>query len=283
MGSKVCTMPYIDSILEKLRQGDPDFIQAFGRHVHWGYWENSTPSGGVADYRDAAERLTRSVCDAARITDSMRVLDVGCGVGGTLASLDGRCADLTIVGLNIDGRQLDWARKHVTPGGRNVVGFIEGDACRLPFQDGSFDVLLAVECIYHFPSRTEFLKEAHRVLRPGGRLTFSDFVPRAAALPVLALLASFFYGSFVRHLGSFSFPSTLSQYRVLARRAGFSALECDDITPHTLPTYAEQRRLQNRMDRCGADAARATALTEWISRAGLLRYLILSCDRRCPG
>lgn len=283
MGSKVYTMPYIESILEKLRQGDPDFIQAFGRHVHWGYWENSAPAGGVADYGAAAERLTRRVCDAARITDSMRVLDVGCGVGGTLASLNGRCANLTIMGLNIDGRQLEWARQHVIPRGRNVVGFIGGDACRLPFADGSFDVVLAVECIYHFPSRTAFLKEAHRVLRPGGRLTFSDFVPRGAALPVLALLASFFYGSFVRHLGSLRLPCTLSQYRTLARRAGFSALECDDITLHTLPTYAEQRRLQNRMDTCSTDAARATTLTQWISRAGLLRYLILSCDRRGSG
>jgi hypothetical protein len=108
-------------------------------------------------------------------------------------------------------------------------------------------------------------------------------VPRAAALPVLAFLGPFFYGSFVRHLGSLTFPSTLSRYEALARRAGFSALECDDITPHTLPTYAEQRRLQNRMDACGTDAARATALTQWISRAGLLRYLILSCDRRDSG
>jgi len=283
MGSRVYALPYIDLILEKLRQGDPDFIQAFGRHVHWGYWDDSAPAGGIADYRDAAERLTRRVCGAAGITDSMRVLDVGCGVGGTLASLNGRCANLTLMGLNIDERQLEWARQHVIPRGRNVVGFIGGDACRLPFADGAFDVVLAVECIYHFPSKAAFLKEAHRVLRPGGRLTFSDFVPRGAALPVLAVLACFFYGSFVRHLGSLSFPSTLSQYRALVRRAGFSALECDDITLHTLPTYAEQRRLQGRMDRCGADAARATAVTEWISRAGFLRYLILSCDRRYSG
>src|SRR5438034_5931485 len=45
----------------------------------------------------------------------------------------------------------------------------EADACALPFPDASFDRVLAVECIFHFPSRLRFLKEAARVLKPGGR------------------------------------------------------------------------------------------------------------------
>lgn len=282
MGSKMQPMPYIDFLLEKLWQGDGDFVQAFGRHLHWGYWDGRA-AGTLADFAEAAERMTRRMCQAAGIRNGMRVLDAGCGLGGTLASLNVRFADLAMVGLNIDGRQLDWARQHVLPKGRNAVGFIQANACRLPFADRSFDVVLAVECIFHFPSRTRFLREAHRVLRPGGRLTLSDFVPRGAALPALALLLPFFSGAFTRFYGNLKAPCTLSRYRALARRARFSALAYDDITSHTLPTYAALRRFRRKREAHGADEARATGCIEWMSRAGLVRYVILSCDRNDSG
>src|SRR5262249_40386438 len=131
---------------------------AFARHVHWGYWPDPAAADGSAeDYARAAERLCRRVCAAAAVRDGLRVLDVGCGFGGTLASLNERFDGLHMVGVNIDLRQLDRARLLVRPSPGNAVRFVEADALSLPFADASFDVVLAVECIFHFGDRAAFL------------------------------------------------------------------------------------------------------------------------------
>src|SRR3954467_4300097 len=99
--------PYFDVLLRRLADGDPRAAEAFGRHVHWGYWPDPDAADGTpADYARAAERLCRKVCDAAGVRDGMRVLDVGCGIGGTIASLNERLRDVEFVGVNIDPRQL---------------------------------------------------------------------------------------------------------------------------------------------------------------------------------
>ncbi len=94
------------------------------------------------------------------MVDGARILDVGCGFGGTIDHLDERLDGCELVGLNIDRRQLARARALVTPRRDNTVDFVAGDACRLPFADASFDFLSAVECAFHFPSRKQFFREA---------------------------------------------------------------------------------------------------------------------------
>jgi cyclopropane fatty-acyl-phospholipid synthase-like methyltransferase len=272
--------PYFDALLARLSSGDPEVAAAFGRHVHWGYWADpdATVTSG-ADYAVAAEELCRRVCDAAPIRDGMRVLDVGCGFGGTIASLNERFRNLDMTGVNIDARQLARAAETVRPINANRTAWVEADACALPFEAGQFDAVLAVECAFHFPSRAKFLAEAARVLRRGGRLALSDFIPAPEGL---ASLRQYDNDDATREsYGRVNLLCSEGEYRALATAAGFTELRFEDITPHTMPTYAFLKSTAASWQFTGHLKAyrQATRRLEVASRVGWLRYTIVSATR----
>ncbi|WP_437840125.1 class I SAM-dependent methyltransferase [Sorangium sp. So ce1153] len=279
--SRAVVLPYFDLLLEALGRGNPVLAAAFGRHVHWGYWPDpGVADGSVADFVAAAERLCVRVCDAGGARDGQRILDVGCGFGGTLMSLNERFSSVELVGLNIDPRQLERARRDVQVRPGNRVDFQEGDACRMPFPDAWFDVVLAIECAFHFESRARFLAEARRVLRPGGRLALCDFVPAPVMAPFVAPSKRMLRAYFERFSGQSDFSTTLDRYRALGREAGLSPVHEEDITRGTLPTYPVVRRVLRELDREVGVAVAGAAAMELASRLGLLRYVILAFDRR---
>lgn len=270
-------LPYFDVLLEGLRQGHPDLSVGFGRHVHWGYWDDAhRPDGSMVDFAAAAERLCQRVCDAGGVRDGQAILDVGCGLGGTVASLNERLSGVSLAGLNIDARQIDRARRevHARPG--NEIAFHEGDACQMPFPDASFDVVLAVECAFHFPSRARFFAEARRVLRPGGVLSLCDFLPSKVAVPILRA-QNLIFGGYVRNVvGPTDVSIPLDRYLALAREAGLTPAIEEDITRNTLPTYPILQKIALEMGVHGLTAKWGVGAMSLVSRLALLRYLILS-------
>lgn len=270
--------PYFDVLFTRLHN-EPEMGRAFGRHVHWGYWSDpQRADGSGADYAEAAEALCRRICDAARIGDCQAILDVGCGFGGTIASLNERFRDLQLLGVNIDDRQLQRAAETIAPRAGNRIRFQQGDACQLQVPAAAFDVVLAVECIFHFPSRRAFFEGAARALRAGGLLALSDFVPREDALRFLQSFDTASDEATRRTWGHIDVTCPLSAYRELAERVGLRLETEDDITAHTLPTYTFLRK-HMRTWPDAAEAAlfdKATAQLELASRAQLLGYKVLT-------
>lgn len=271
------SMPYFDILLEQLRLGEPNVQKAFGRHVHWGYWANPAEAdGSVDDFAIAAENLCQRVYRTAGVNEHDRLLDAGCGFGGTIASLNEQFQSLDITGLNIDPRQLDRARQEIKPLANNKITFVEGDACQLPFADSSMDVVLAVECIFHFPSREEFFREVKRVLRPGGRLGICDFVSIPVFKALQQFLAIFTNPMMAGAFGRADSCFTVSDYQALAQKTGFRLRSQEDITRQTLPTYPVVGQL---FERAGfANAVRDVAAVEKLSQIGLLHYVIFGFD-----
>src|SRR5579859_2244943 len=97
-------LPYFDQIIERLeRSPDSSLSQAFQRHVHWGYFaEPETADDSLAGYVRAAQTMTERICEAGRVGGERRILDVGCGFGGTIAHLNEQLSGCELVGLNID-------------------------------------------------------------------------------------------------------------------------------------------------------------------------------------
>lgn len=268
-------LPYFDYLLALLKEGNADVEQSFGRHVHWGYWERPELAAlTVADFEQAAENLSGQVCLAGNVANGLDVLDVGCGFGGTTAHINEHYTGMKLTGLNLDERQLIRARERVLPLADNTIHFQQGNACELPFPDRSQDVVLAVECIFHFPGREQFFKEAHRVLKPGGYLALSDFVPKTGFAPFTRIKRP------IGFYGDCNVQCTAKDYRELARCTGFITRAERDITKNTLPTYSYLRRLARQQRVVGKTAMIETAAVELLSRLGLMNYYIYGFQKQ---
>ncbi len=239
--------------------------QVFGEHVHWGYWENSKlANGSIEDFQKATRALSKKLLDLANIVNGQSILEVGCGFGGTISIINETFNDLKIIGVNIDQRQIDRAKEKVFQKNGNEISFIQGDACKLPFEESSFDIILAVECIFHFPDRREFFSEVRRVLKEGGRLVLSDFV---LSFDFPNLFNSSLKKSGIPFYGKIQL-CTLDTYKSLAKLNRFEIEDIEDINENTLPTYPVVKKVFSK-SKIGYFL---TNVAEWTQKSKMILY-----------
>ena len=143
-------------------------------NMHFGFYRR-----GMNPFAREAmlEQMNLEVLARLRLSAGARVLDLGCGLGATLRSFARRGPAAQLEGLTLVPWQLE-------QGNRLNRDCAEGAAIRLRLgnyectglPDGSCDAVCAIEssCYGGGPSKAAFLGEAHRLLRPGGRLVVAD-------------------------------------------------------------------------------------------------------------
>ena len=264
---------YFDPLLAGFRRGQA------GRWVHLGHWDRPPAAGAErAEFGRAQARLDEILLEMADLRPEQSVLDVGCGLGATLETLNRRLGGMTLTGLNIDARQLELCRG-IEPANGNRLTWHEGDACDLPFADARFERVLCIEAMFHFASRRAFFAEAARVLRPGGVLVASDIVvsPAARELEASGLgIAACIDAGF----GPWpDFWSRDADHRSLAAAAGLRCTEWRDATANTLPSH----RFTTPSRPAPQDiVANAALMLEWLHVHGHLQYLYLRFDKVAP-
>jgi len=100
--------------------------------------------------------------------DGMTMLDIGCGGGATLKRLLQRSKDAKVYGIDISEDSVAKAIKVNADVIDKQVFVQQGSAEKLPFEDGKFDLVTAVETVYFWPNLPNCLQEVRRVLKPGG-------------------------------------------------------------------------------------------------------------------
>lgn len=151
----------------------------WGEHQHHGYFEGEAGRDGIAE---ATERLIDRAAAWLRLRSGERVVDIGCGEGGTARRLARRH------GVDVDGFTIAGGagvEDVLLPCGAGRVRLIRRDWMANGVADGAYDAAVSIECLAHVADKRRFFAELARVLRPGGRAAVCCWMT-AARVPRLA-------------------------------------------------------------------------------------------------
>lgn len=134
----------------------------------WGRCFHFAPRYQGESRRESLLRHEYRLAANLGLRPGMRVLDVGCGVGGPMQNI-ARFAGVDITGINSNAYQIRRARQHVGDAGlRRRLEFVQADFARIPLDDGDYDAAYAIEATCHAADRTAVFAEVLRILKPGG-------------------------------------------------------------------------------------------------------------------
>ncbi|ODV78489.1 putative sterol 24-c-methyltransferase [Suhomyces tanzawaensis NRRL Y-17324] len=119
-------------------------------------------------FRQATARHEHYLAHKMNLSANMKVLDVGCGVGGPGREIT-RFTNCEIVGLNNNDYQIERARHYAKQYKLdNKLSYVKGDFMKMDFEPESFDAVYAIEATVHAPVLEGVYSEIYKVLKPGG-------------------------------------------------------------------------------------------------------------------
>jgi SAM-dependent methyltransferase len=187
-------------------------------------------------------REFRSYFDMLELQASSHVLEVGCGSGGCAVHMAERTgAQVTGVDINESGIR-NGRRLAEEKGMGSRVRFEKVDATRpLPFEGEAFDAVFSNDAVCHIAGRMNLLREWRRVVKPAGRVLFTD------ALVITGLLTNEELATRAS-IGYYLFPPAGENERLI-REAGFELRQMEDVTEGVVKI--SQRWLEARARRSG--------------------------------
>ncbi len=210
----------------------------WGPHIHHGLWLT-----GEESPREAQEELTRQLARRARIRPGEKVLDVGCGLGGSSLWLARHCR-CEVLGVTLSGFQRNWAAASALLRGlARQVRFRKLNAEAMDHPAGSWDVLWSIECTEHLFDKAAFFHRAAGWLRPGGRVAICAWLagPEPLSDQQTRLVQQVCRG--------FLCPSLASarEYLDWFHQAGLVNARFEDWTPQVMRTWELCQRRTRRL------------------------------------
>jgi len=196
--------------------------------LHFGYWEETTRT----DF-EAQLNTNRQLALRAGLTPGQKVLDAGCGIGGSAIWM-AETYDVEVFGITLSADQVRRATENASRRGMSQrVKFSQQDYTKIDVAAESFDVVWALESVSCALDKREFFTEAFRVLKPGGRVTLSDGFRRQrpfATQEEEVLMAQFLKGWALPDL------ATPDELITPAKAAGFEQVQFQDESKRAEPS-----------------------------------------------
>ena len=205
----------------------------WGEHLHHGYWEKneSAPRAQI--------QLMERLAERAGIPRGAKVLDIGCGLGGSAMWL-AQQYECDVTGMTISPVQARMATaKAKARGLSGQVRFEVNDANRWQPEAESVEAIWIMESSEHFEDKARFFERCARALKPGGILACCAWLRRDGAFREgeKALV-----GTIAEAMMSASLDS-LSDYVQWMRDAGLNVTAAEDITRNVAPTWTHCSRI----------------------------------------
>lgn len=250
---------------------------------HWGnlgFWQYDN------HYSDACQQLAIELAQFAQLEKQQTVFDAGFGCGDQILVWYKGFEVRHVVGINLSVSQTKAARRKLSAAGYLQQSDIQqGDIHRIerPGKAGQFDHVLALDCIYHFPNKVLFFRQAEDLLASGGRLTFSDLVVDVDArknwrFPLVLLMCAL---SKIPAANMKDRP----QLRKILQDQGYQNIEFQDISAEVMMGFAKwyfgaHGPERNKLTLAQRLKYNITArFLNWAYRNNLLSYRLIRADK----
>lgn len=216
-----------------------------------------------------------ALAKCAHIGAGTKVVDLCAGLGGPARYL-AHCYGAVVTGVELTPARVAGASELTRRVGlNNQVQIIEGNVMALPLPDGSQDAVVSQEALFHVPDLARALSEAHRVLRPGGRIAFTDWI---AHKPLSAADEKLLWDGMAA-----ATLITINEHADLLRGAGFEIESVEDETDSWGIILAERLRmyqtLRGEAEQASAPAGHDDFYKSYVLFVGLVQQKIMGGAR----
>lgn len=206
--------------------------------LHYGYWDAHTTS-----HHQSLLNKNRLLYDLAGISAHNHILDAGCGIGGSAIWI-AKQHNNQVTAITISAQQVKYARQYaIKHKVADNIHFDIADFCATPFADASFDIIWGLESVCHTLNKGDFLKEAYRLLRPGGKIIICDgYVKRNK-------FNADEWQDIVTCLNGWAVPNLCERktFSKLLAQNQFQQIAYHDITAETLPSAHYMFKVAKRL------------------------------------